>query len=216
MKIALIIASELEWKKLQANLNKSLFNAEAKHELFPLITGVGMVATCYALTKFFAKNRVDIAINLGIAGSLNHQLELSEVFEVMQDQLIELGAESPSGFISFNELMPKEANKFPMQNGVLFANHSWETKLDKKEAITVNTVHGIASSITDLKKRTTAELESMEGAAFFYVCALEKVPSLAIRAVSNYVENRDASAWEIDKALLNLAIEFTRILDENE
>jgi futalosine hydrolase len=37
----------------------------------------------------------------------------------------------------------------------------------------------------------------MEGAAFFYVCLMEKVPFIELRAVSNEVGERDKSQWDI-------------------
>jgi futalosine hydrolase len=45
----------------------------------------------------------------------------------------------------------------------------------------------------------------MEGATFFYICRGEKIPFLAIRAVSNYVEPRNRGKWNIPLALGNLA-----------
>jgi futalosine hydrolase len=44
----------------------------------------------------------------------------------------------------------------------------------------------------------------MEGAAFFYAANLLDVPSIQLRAISNYIEPRDRSKWEIKLALENL------------
>ncbi|HMQ88955.1 MAG TPA: hypothetical protein PKB07_15270, partial [Flavilitoribacter sp.] len=46
-----------------------------------------------------------------------------------------------------------------------------------------------------------ADIETMEGAAFFYVCLMESVPFLAIRSISNYVEARNREAWDIPGAI---------------
>jgi futalosine hydrolase len=50
----------------------------------------------------------------------------------------------------------------------------------------------------------------MEGATFFYICCREKIPFLALRAISNKVEPRNKSNWDIMLALNNLS----EILDD--
>jgi futalosine hydrolase len=52
----------------------------------------------------------------------------------------------------------------------------------------------------------------MEGAAVFYVCLLEKIPFLEIRAISNYVDIRDTEKWDIPTATDNLTNEIFRFL----
>jgi futalosine hydrolase len=76
--------------------------------------------------------------------------------------------------------------------------------LKQATAITVNTVHGNEPSIKKLADRLQPQLESMEGAAFFYACRQADVPCLQIRAVSNYVEKRNRDAWRIELAIKNL------------
>jgi len=44
----------------------------------------------------------------------------------------------------------------------------------------------------------------MEGAAFFYACFMERLPCLQIRAVSNYIEDRNKDRWNIPLAIGNL------------
>ena len=53
-------------------------------------------------------------------------------------------------------------------------------------------------------ERLNPQLESMEGAAFFYACEEYKLPCLQIRAVSNYVEKRNRANWDIPLAIKNL------------
>jgi len=52
----------------------------------------------------------------------------------------------------------------------------------------------------------------MEGATFFYICAIEKIPFLAIRAISNKVEPRNKKGWNIPLALNNLAGKMNEVL----
>jgi futalosine hydrolase len=55
-----------------------------------------------------------------------------------------------------------------------------------------------------LERDFTPSVESMEGAAFFYVSILEKVPFIELRSISNEVGERDRSKWNIPLALDSL------------
>ena len=44
----------------------------------------------------------------------------------------------------------------------------------------------------------------MEGAALHYVCLMEKIPFLQIRAVSNVIGERDKSRWKLKEAMKSL------------
>ncbi len=161
-----------------------------------LITGVGMVATAFVLGKHLATNAYDLAINLGIAGSFDRNIALGEVVEVTDDRFSELGAEDGDDFLSIDQLGFGESTfnstcQLPPAFG-----------LRQARSITVNTVHGNEESIR--KIGISAQLESMEGAAFFYACKQAGLPAIQIRAVSNYVERRNRDAWQIGLAIKNL------------
>ena len=51
-------------------------------------------------------------------------------------------------------------------------------------------------------------IESMEGAAFFFVCRQFNLPCLQLRSVSNNVGERDKSKWKMQDALQNLSEYF--------
>jgi futalosine hydrolase len=170
------------------------------HDLELLITGVGMVATAFSLGNHLAIHKYDLAINLGIAGSFDRNIALGEVVEVVEDSLSELGAEDGEDFLTI-ESMGFGESKF--KSTVALSDYG-NFNLKKCTAITVNTVHGHEPSIKKLTSRIQPQLESMEGAAFFYACKQAGVPCLQIRAVSNYVEKRNRDAWQIGLAIKNL------------
>jgi futalosine hydrolase len=62
-------------------------------------------------------------------------------------------------------------------------------------------------------QRLSPDVESMEGAAFAYACALSAVPYAQVRAISNLVERRNRDAWRMDLAVRNLNRAALRILD---
>src|SRR5690606_19188195 len=118
-----------------------------EHRIPYIITGVGMLATAYMLTKALREAPSSCVLNVGIAGSFSRNIGVGSVVEVAQDTLSELGAESASGFLPIDELG--------------FGSSSWSrrpldgtcTDLPQVNAITVNKVHGYLSSITDIRER---------------------------------------------------------------
>ena len=205
MRILVVAATEFEVESLKSEVESQ------KSDIEFLITGVGMVATSFALGKHFAANKYDLVVNLGIAGSFDRSITLGEVVEVTEDHLSELGAEDDGTFLPIETLGFGESIFKTDARLSSYINSG----LRQVTAITVNTVHGHEPSIKKLTTRIQPQLESMEGAAFFYACKQAGVPCLQIRAVSNYVEKRNRDAWQIGLAIKNLnsfAIRFLNTL----
>ena len=81
--------------------------------------------------------------------------------------------------------------------------------------LTVQKVHGNKLSINELQTHcTNIEVESMEGAAVFYVAKMLDIPVLQLRSISNYVEPRDRSSWKIKEAINNLNEHLIKILKQ--
>jgi futalosine hydrolase len=166
-----------------------------------LITGVGMVATAFALGRELAKSQYDLAINLGIAGSFDRGIALGDIVEITEDIIAELGAEDDETFLPIADMGFGES---VFKASKSLSDIYVDAKLKQATAITVNTVHGNEASIKKIQQRLNLQIESMEGAAFFYACREAGVPCLQIRAVSNYVEKRNRDAWQIGLAVKNL------------
>ncbi|MEI6174582.1 MAG: futalosine hydrolase [Bacteroidota bacterium] len=178
-----------------------------------LVPGVGMVPTAYFLGKQLAVQHYDLVVNAGIAGTFNKSLPLGSVVHVVEDCVPELGAEDGDQFLSVFELGLADPDAVPYTNGRLIndildkktpVNLEIIRKLPMVTGITSNTIRGNAESIARIRRVAKADLESMEGAAFFYACFSEGVPCIQIRAISNLVEERDKSRWELRLALKNL------------
>lgn len=175
-----------------------------------VITGVGMVATSYSLTQALAREHYDFVLNVGIAGSFDPHLPLGQVLEVIEDSFSEFGAEDDANFLSIEQLGLGKASwaRRPVKGVTL--------SLPQVKGITVNTVHGCEHSIhTLLKRQPQAVTESMEGAAVFYVCTMENIPCLQVRAISNYVEVRNRERWDIPLAIKQLNAWLYDFVEEN-
>src|SRR4029077_5278107 len=66
--------------------------------------------------------------------------------------------------------------------------------------------------VKQLQQKYSPAVESMEGAAFHYTCIMESIPFMQIRAVSNYVGERDKSKWEMQEAIDTLNIQLVEFL----
>jgi len=160
-----------------------------------LITGVGMVATAFALGKHLS-SKYSLVVNFGIAGSFDRNLALGTVLHITEDTFAELGAENGDEFLTISDLGFGENH---------YTSKTHQTvNLPIAKGITVNCVTGSEKSIKNLIKRLNPTTESMEGAAVFYACKQLNVDCLQIRSISNYVEPRNKDNWKIGLAIKNL------------
>jgi len=165
-----------------------------------LLTGVGMVNTAFNLGKYLNDSFTHV-INAGICGAFKKDLKTGEVVNVVSDTLSEMGAENDKDFIELKDLNLGTTNNF--QNKLVTKYQSLED-IKKVKGITVNTVHGNDNSIQKIISRFDPDVESMEGAAFFSACGCFGGNYFQIRAVSNFVEKRDKSKWNMPLAIKNV------------
>jgi len=72
-----------------------------------------------------------------------------------------------------------------------------DIKLASGPFTTVSTCTGAASKAAEIENRTGAICENMEGAAVALACQQLSVPLLEVRGISNMVEDRDTSRWNL-------------------
>lgn len=220
MKVLLVAATALEVKLLTdecISLNdhsdnlRSFSFGDIDFDL--LLTGIGAVNTTFFLTQVLGSNPYSLVINAGIAGSLSEHLEIGEVVNVTEEEFSDLGIESENEFLSLFDSGFIKPDEFPFENRVLKSDaFHLAPFLPKVKGGTVNTSHGRESSIQELKQRNSAGIETMEGAAVFFVCRYLGIPCLQIRAVSNLVAPRSQARWDIPLALENLKNTLTKVL----
>jgi futalosine hydrolase len=182
-----------------------------------LVTGVGSISTAWAMKQWFSTNvRPDLAINGGIAGSFKDDIRNGDVVMPLSDCFADAGIEDGENFITLFEAGLVKADEFPFRDGRLYADTIYLEKLKgilkPVSAITVNTATGSVATINKLLKKFNPDIETMEGATFFYLCAREKIPFLALRAISNRVEPRNKNKWNIALALDNLSEKLNEVL----
>lgn len=220
MKILVVAATWMEVKMMADELGQM---EEKGHllkqyrlgeiEIDFLVTGIGTTFTTFNLTQVLLQNKYQSVINVGIAGSLNRELAIGEVVNVVSEQFADLGIEKQDEFLTLFESGFMEANEFPFENTTLKSTDCVGFgELKRVKGITTNKSHGRESSIAEIRSKFPAQIESMEGAAVFYVCACLGVPCCQVRAISNYVERRDSAQWNIPLALENLKESVLKVL----
>lgn len=182
-----------------------------------LVTGIGTTFTTYALTKRLGAKKYDLVINAGIAGSFNPGHNIGDVVFVEKEEFSSLGIEDKDTFYTLFDKRFMDANQFPFKNGRLenattYNNHVVKS-LKKVSAITSDRTNGKKESIDKLKQKFNADIETMEGAAFFYVCLQEEVKFMQIRAISNFVEERNQQNWNIPLAIEQLNKKLLEIIN---
>lgn len=188
-----------------------------KYTIDHLITGVGIAYTSSLVSRALAQNEYHFAINAGIGGAYNRNLALGEVVVVNSDCFPEIGADDDEKFISGFELGFFLPDAPPFFNGALHSNFPEKLilaiNLKKVSGNTVSTCSGNEDAIAMLLKRNKADVESMEGAAFYLSSLISGNPCIQIRAISNYVEKRDTQKWNIPLAIQNLNQTMEVLLD---
>jgi futalosine hydrolase len=223
MNILIVSATEMEIKPFIYKTNIQTDDIKfptsihyKKHKIDIFITGIGSLLTTYDLTRVLRQHNYDLIINAGIAGSFNRNISIGEVVLVVQEEFGDLGIEDSNGFRSAFEMNFIKLNEFPFTNGQLkciLPASLKELNLKSIKGLTSNTAHGNQNTINQLINKFNPDIETMEGAAFFYVCLMEKVNFIGIRAISNFVETRDKSKWNIPLATENLSNKLIQIIE---
>jgi len=224
MNILIVSATSLEIEPLTLQFNfKKEINQKLKsytyknHQIDILIPGVGMTCTAYWMGKTLSSKLYDIALNLGLAGSFTNDIGIGDTVNITADRISELGAEDGESFLSLIDMDLIKDEDYILSHSEMKNTIEIDSPVIKKlktvRAITVNTTHGENNSIEKAKELFNPEVESMEGAAFFYACLFEAITCSQIRTISNKVELRNKDNWNIPLAVNNLCKTGLALID---
>ena len=169
----------------------------------------------------------DVAVNMGIAGSFCNALPIGAVVRITSECFGDLGVQTAAGFQSLFDAKLLDADRFPFKSGKLAPpplSPEWESALASvpvADGVTVQrlverngaALHPDPFTVAERINRENLEIETMEGAAFFYVCMSEHIPCFSLRAVSNVAGEQDKTKWNIPLALGNLLQTFRKCLE---
>ena len=182
-----------------------------------LITGIGLTATSYSLTKQLSMKKPDLIIQAGIAGCFGKNILQGSVVVVKRDTIADLSVIENKELKTMFDLGLIKPNQFPFRGGWLVNPHKdilQKTKLKAVKAISVNHITTTKPMADLYRQKFQPVIESMEGAALHHVCLMEKIPFLQVRSISNYIGERDKTKWNIKDAVINLNQEIIKLAEE--
>lgn len=218
--ILAVAATELEMSPFEQSLSKDrglASDPELEHCCALLISGVGPVETTLHLTRYLDKHERQITkvINFGVAGAYlaeasraEDNVALLDICLAEQESMGDCGICFADHIEAFAEQLGGRT-VFPLDQPLLYQAR----EILRRHQIAChcgNFVTVAAASATRergmmLAARYQAICENMEGAAVARVCAEFSLPLLELRAVSNLVEDRDLSRWQLAEACVRAA-----------
>lgn len=180
-----------------------------------LITGVGMLAAAWQLSKCISVKRPELIIQAGIAGCFDTGTPLTKVFAVKSEMIADLGVHEQGEWKDVFDMGLGKPSGFPFSKKELRNPHTTvlkSIKLPQARAITVNMISSGKKQVAERYAHYQPLLESMEGAALHYVALQENIPFIQLRSVSNYAGERNKKNWRITESIETLNKEIIRVL----
>lgn len=168
--------------------------------------GVGMAECAAATAQIIAEERPSSMILAGIAGTYSDDLAIGETVIVASETVADLGRLSATGF---TPMFRKEYVSRPHALGSLCGFRVVRSHTVSTAGWTPGTRFGTADAARF--GTADAEIENMEGAAFFAVCARFGVSALEVRTISNRVGHR-INPCDLNLSVSHLALSLEKIL----
>ncbi len=217
MRIIISAATNGEWMPSFQKINPAYAGNNKRFSVGFHESGIGMLASSVSLMKMFTQETPSLIIQIGIAGCFDKKIPLGKVFAVKDDFVGDIGVMENKVWKDLYDLKLDKPNDPPYEKKSL--PNPWLQqynllKLPTKKAVTVNTISSEKSKIDLYSGRYKATLESMEGAALHYIGRDLHAPFIQLRAVSNYVGERNKAKWKMQEAIYNLNETLLQFLDE--
>jgi futalosine hydrolase len=216
MRVIITAATHGEWMPCFQKINPKYVGNSKKFSVGFHESGIGMLASSVSLMKMFTQETPTLIIQVGIAGCFDKKIPLGKVFAVKDDFVGDLGVMENKVWKDLFDMKLDKPNDTPYEKKSLpnpWLNQFNVLNLPVKKSVTVNTISTDKSRIQLLSGRYKAVLESMEGASLHYMGRDLTIPFIQIRAVSNYVGERDKSKWKIQEAIYNVNETLLQFLD---
>ncbi len=169
------------------------------------LAGVGPALAAAATAAELASGAYDLVVSAGIGGGFEGRAPVGSLVIASEIIAADLGAETPDGFSSVDELGFGSA-RVPVHSAL--AARWTETAqaaglpVCHGPVLTLSTVTGSAATAALLAERVPgAAAEAMEGYGVAAAAHRLGIPALEIRAVSNRVGPRQRELWKIGEAL---------------
>lgn len=182
------------------------------------VTGIGVANAAAATAAQIHLHGPELIINTGCAGAYDRAgLALGDLAVATSELFADLGAATPAGWLSLDQMgLPlldrggeRLFNEVPMSRQAAEAALECAGRegipLKPGRFLTVSTCSGTRLRGAELQDRFGGICENMEGAAVALVAARYGRECMELRGISNLVEDRDPSNWDIPLAVANAA-----------
>lgn len=216
MHILLTAATRLEIKPVQDWLQQQNFRV-GHHTVEILITGVGSMSTTYQLMAAIHRRRPDYLLQAGIGGSFHSSCPPGSLVLVAEEVMGDTGVEEQNHFRDLFDMGFQLENTLPFSGKGLVNLHQagWHSfGLPFVKSVSISEITTRTARIEQLQQKYGAFVESMEGAAFHYVCLLQRLPFMQLRAISNEVGERDKTKWKMQEAIGLLNEQLKTVLQD--
>jgi futalosine hydrolase len=216
MRVIITAATNGEWMPSFQKINPAYAGTNKRFSVGFHESGIGLLASSVSLMKMFVQETPSLIIQVGIAGCFDKKVPLGKVFAVKDDFAGDIGVMENKNWKDLFDLKLDKPNDAPYEKKSL--PNPWLSqynllKLPTKKGVTVNTISTDKNKIDLYSGRYKATLESMEGAALHYMGRDLNIPFIQIRAVSNYVGERNKAKWNMQEAIYNLNETLLQYLD---
>lgn len=187
-----------------------------------ITSGVGKTNAAHAATVLIQKFMPGVMITFGVGGAYpSSGLQVGDVAVADKEVYGDEGVLLKSGFRGtdhmgiplltkgsrkyFNEFrLDRKYVKKAVQAARFTSDHSsYITRVKAGPFVTVSACTGSRKKALELQKKYNAVCENMEGAAVAHICALYGKPMVEVRGISNIVEDRDKTKWDLVLAAEN-------------
>jgi len=185
----------------------------ASHRVLLCIGGMGKVNAAHAATILSGFNPAGIVI-FGIGGAYpSAGAKIGDVVIAQEEIAGDEGVLTRDGFKDTQYIgIPLLATSasvvyttYPAREALV--NHALQALLSNLNGdvhcgafVTLSTSTGTSARARELEDRYHGLCENMEGAAVAHVALLHNIPWIEVRGISNIVEDRDLSKWDIPSA----------------
>jgi len=208
----IVCPTELEISKLRKN-------KELTKSFDFLVTGIGVLESAISLLRYFSTRKADWVVLFGLCGAYpGTGTDILDVCLAETEHFGDFGIAIDDKVEYFSDPIFENRYDFDLKNNfsARIENSLEVLKITYKKGpfVTVNSCSGTLSRGSFLRDEFGAICENMEGAAIAHVCKIYNVPMTEVRCVSNLVEDRDKTKWQISKAIDEGSDAIAKILIE--
>jgi futalosine hydrolase len=188
---------------------------ELRHYIAPahvriLAVGVGPVEAAIGTARALATDRFTHVVNAGIGGVFRGFGHVGDAFAIGNETLADFGLEGGGamtlpGGATLQERADADAALLSVAGTLA---------LPIAAGLTVAQVTTTDATAARLQRRYDVAVESMEGFSVLRAAADAGIPAVEVRGISNYVGDRDHSAWDFDAGARATARVLAAIVSE--